>query len=123
MDIEALLKQTIQIKVVEAFNETPEMVEKLVQAALSKEVDQDGRSPSGYGSKSMPYMEWLVGEEIRRAVQVCLKEYIAEHNEELKEKVDAAIKSSDFSTTLSNTLSRILSDEWRWNVDLKVSEK
>ena len=121
-DIESILKATIQTKVVEAFNQTPEMIDKLVEAAMSKEVDEHGSKPSSYGCKKMPYMEWLVGEEIRKAIAASVHEYVSQHNNEIREKVSDSIAKAEYGNALAETLTKILSDEWRWSVDLKVRE-
>ncbi len=59
-DIEKILRATIQTKVIEAFNTTPEVIEKLVEAAFTKEVDEYGQTPGRhvYGVK-MPWLDWL----------------------------------------------------------------
>ncbi len=121
-DIEQLLKATIQTKVVEAFNETPAMIDKLVQAAISKEVNENGREPSYSDRKKMPYMEWLVGEEIRKAIAESVQEYVTNNKNAIRSRVDETISKSNFSNTLTKTLSKIMSEEWRWSVDLKVHE-
>lgn len=121
-DIEALLKTTIQTKVIEAFNSTPEMVEKLVQAALEKEVNEHGSKPSGYGDKKMPYMEWLVGEEIRRAVCACVREYVEGHNAEIKERVQAAMVSAEFMQPVAEVVANVLSTSYNWTIDLKIAQ-
>lgn len=118
-DIEAILKATIQTKVVEAFNSTPDMVEKLVAAALSKEVNQQGGAP-GYHDKKMPYMDWLVGEEIRRAVCGCVRDYVAENKEQIAAKTRAAIESSDFGTPIAAALAGVLGQSHNWFVNLEI---
>lgn len=120
-DIETLLKATIQTKVIEAFNSAPDVVEKLVEAALSKEVDQHGGKPD-YHSKKMPYMEWLVGNEIRNAVCACVREYVEQHGDEIRGRVKQAMESSDFTKPMVDALSEVLSKTYNWTVDLKIGQ-
>lgn len=122
-DIEKLLKTTIQTKVVEAFNSTPEMIDKLVEAALSKEVNAHGGPPDKFQRNgNMPFMEWLVGEEIRHAVRRAVTVYVKEHQAEIDAKVAEAVRSAELAKPLGATLARILSEEYRWHVDLKIDE-
>ena len=121
-DIAELIRASIQVKVVEAFNSTPELVEKLIAAALSKEVNPNTGQVPGYHDKKVPYMEWLVGEEIRQAVRKCLHEYVEQHTEVIQDKVAAAIRGADFSETLAKTLGAVLTEAWRWNVDLRIQK-
>jgi hypothetical protein len=118
-DIEALLKATIQTKVVEAFNSAPDVVEKLVEAALSKEVSENGGKPD-YHSKKMPYMEWLVGNEIRNAVCACVREYVQQHGDEIRQRVKSAMESSDFVKPMAEAVGEVLSQSYNWTVDLKI---
>lgn len=118
-DIEALIKATIQTKVIEAFNTAPEVVEKLVQAALSKEVNEHGGKPD-YRDQKMPFLDYLVGEEIRNAVRSSVREYVAENKEAIVAKVRQAMESGDLTAPLSKAIGQILSEDFRWNVDLKI---
>jgi hypothetical protein len=120
-DIEAILKATIQAKVIEAFNTAPDVVEKLVEAALSKEVDQHGNKPD-YTSKKMPYMEWLVGNEIRNAVCACVREYVEQNGDEIRARVKLAMESSDFIKPMADTIAEVLGKTYNWTVDLKIAK-
>ena len=119
-DIEDILKATIQTKVVEAFNTTPDMIDKLVEAAISKDVNEYGQKPDRYGEKKMPYMEWLVGDEIRKAIKESVREYIESNSDEIGKKVSEALNSLDASKQMSSALSKILSEEYRWYVNLNI---
>lgn len=121
LNIEELLKSTIQTKVIEAFNTTPEMVDKLVEAALSKEVDKHGDKPSGYSRDKMPFMEWLVGEEIRKAVQKCVHEYVLEHEDTIKSKVKQSIAKADFGKSMADTVADVMSKSYNWKIDFKIT--
>ena len=120
-DIEALLKATIQAKVVEAFNSAPEVVEKLVTAALSKEVNEHGGKPDHYDKKKMPYMDWLVGDEIRKAVAACVHEYVEQHNDVIRQRVKAAMESAEFTKPMVDALADVLSKSYNWSVNLNVA--
>ena len=122
-DIEALLKTTIQMKVVEAFNQAPEMIDKLVEAAISKEVDEHGGKPSGYGSKKLPYMEWLVGEEIRKAITSAVKEYVQQNKEAIDARVKKAMEDADLVTPITKMLSTVMTCEYNWNINLDVKKE
>ena len=121
-EIEALLKATIQTKVIEAFNTAPDVVEKLVEAALSKEVNEHGGKPDGFRDKKMPYMEWLVGNEIRNAVHACVKEYVEHNGDEIRARVKTAMESSEFIKPMADVIGDVLSKTYNWTVDLKIAQ-
>ena len=122
-NIEELIKATIQTKVIEAFNTVPEAIDKLVESALRKDVDKWGSKPSGYGRDTMPFMEWLVGEEIRKAVQECVNEYIAEHKDSVKEKVRQSIAKADFGKSLSESVADVMSQSYNWRINLNIEKE
>jgi len=124
-DIEAILRATIQAKVVEAFNTTPEMIDKLVQAAFAQEVDRFGMKPDRYLSdrEKMPYMDWLVGEEIRKAAREAVQEYMAAHRDEVKAKVAKAIESGDFGNQIGAKVAEAMADEYRWSFQIERRER
>lgn len=103
-DVKTLLKTKIQAKAIEAFNNTPEMLEKLVEAAVSSDVSQHGR----------PFMEWL-GEEIFRAVTDAVLKHVEDHKEAFKSLVEEAVTNPDFETTIGKTVADMLStDAGQW---------
>lgn len=119
-DIEKLLKTTIQAKVVEAFNAAPEVIEKLIQAAFAKPVNEQGCQPSGYHDRKMPYLEWLVGDEIRKAARECVASYIQEHREQIHAKIREALQSADLVAPIAAQLEAALGATGSWTVNLTV---
>ncbi len=124
-DIEALLKASIQTKVIEALNSTPDMIEKLVEAAFHKPVNEHGQKPTGYGrgSEEMPYMEWLVGNEIRNAARSIVREYVANHQETIRKKIHEAIEGGDFASPIIKFFDKSMQDEFRWTFDINVTKE
>lgn len=119
-DLEAMIRATIQTKVVEAFNSAPEMTEKLIRAALEQKVDQYGMKPEGYRrEEAMPYLDWLVGNEIRKATQDAVREYVAEHKETIKAQIAKAIGVTDFAAAIGSRMANILAEDHRWSVEIK----
>lgn len=122
-DIEAILRSTIQTKVIEAFNTTPDLVEKMVRAAFEKEVDQYGMRPERYGSEKMPWLEWLVGEEIRKAASEAIKSYVSQHQDEIRAKVSSAITNGDFGNKIGERIAEIMAEEYRWSFTIAPRER
>lgn len=118
-DIEAMIRTTIQAKVIEAFNAAPEAIEKLIAAALEQKVDQYGMKPEGYRrDEAIPYLDWLVGSEIRMATQGAVREYITEHKETIKAQIAQAIGKADFASAIGERMADVLAEDHRWSVDV-----
>jgi hypothetical protein len=119
-EIEALLRATIQTKVVEAFNSTPDMVEKMIRAAFEKKVGENGESPPrGYGDKGIPWLEWLVGEEIRRAGLEAVREYVSAQKPAITQRVSDAIGKGEFGARIGEKIADIMAAEWRWSFSVE----
>lgn len=120
-DIEEMVRATIQTKVIEAFNTAPEVVEKMVQAAFMKEVDQHGGRPDNWSRQKMPRIEWLVGEEIRNAAAAAVREHMQEQRELVAAQVKEAIDGGKAGEAFSEVIARLMEDEFRWtfSVDMK----
>lgn len=124
-DIEKLLRATIQTKVIEAFNTTPEVVEKMVEAAFHKEVDETGMPPgrNSWNSTKMPWIEWLVGQEIRNAAQAAVHEYMAENRKAVKAKVVAAIEAGDFGSQIGEKVAEMMAEDYRWSFQISPKQR
>jgi len=120
-DIESILKTTIQVKIIEAFNEAPDVIEKLVKAALSKNVDSSGNPPRYGGGE--PFLDYLVGNEIRQAVKVAVATYVADHKATIDQKVADALATGDYGTAIGKAISAIMAEEWRWNFVIHTHKK
>ncbi|MCP5007865.1 MAG: hypothetical protein GY941_28605 [Planctomycetes bacterium] len=122
-DIEALLKASIQTKVIEALNSTPDMIEKLVEAAFHKPVNEHGEKPDrgGWGNETkMPYLEWLIGNEIRNAACSIVREYVADHQETIRKKIHEAIEGGDFASPIIKFFDKSMQDDFRWTFDMNL---
>lgn len=120
-DIETLLKAAIQTKVIEAFNTTPEMVEKMVRAAFEKKVGEQGMPSTGrYGEKEMPFIDWLVGEEIRKAASEAVRDYMTQHREAVKAKVVDAMQKGDYGGAIGEQFAKVMEQEWNWSFHIKT---
>ena len=76
--LQDMIKTTIQAQVVMALNSVPEAIDALVKAALSKPVDEKTGGIGGYGEK-VPYLDYIVGEQIRFAAREAVRKVLSEH--------------------------------------------
>lgn len=86
-DISELVKSSIQMKIIEAFRSTPEMIDALVKSALEQPVNERGSTNHSYGDRKMPYLEYYVGETIRDVVRNTVRELVEENKNNIKEVV------------------------------------
>lgn len=121
-EIQALVQATIQSKVIQAFNDAPEAIDLLVKAALSKEVDQYGAKPDYNSRIKMPYLEWLVGETIRRVARDAVQEAVKAREATIKEAVKKAISADAMVDGLTKKIMGTLDEEYKVNISFADEE-
>lgn len=121
-DIEAILRQQLQTRIIEVLQGTPEMIEAMVKAALSKPVDPHSGRPDGYGTR-IPYLEYLTGEVIREAARKSVMSQIEEMREQIDGIVREHIKGDDFVKAISSAFLKAAEDEWRIRVSFEREER
>lgn len=119
-DIQQMIKTTIETQVVLALNSVPEAIEKLVKAALSKPVDENGRFDGYRGT--MPYLDYLVGEEIRSAARGAVHKVIQEHVDSIEEEVRKVLSSDTVVAAVTKALVGAASEGWRIGVEVKTKQ-
>lgn len=119
-DIELMVKTTIQTQIVKAFNDAPDTIDKLVKAALSQPVDEHGRLKSDSWGVKQPYLDWLVGQTIRDAATVAVREVMQERHDSIQEIVRAKLSDNVLVDAMTKTLLGALANEYR--VTIKFAE-
>lgn len=113
MDIKEHVKTLIEIEIVKALNNAPDAIEKLVSAALSKEVDEStGRTENAWG-KRVPYLDFLVGDEIRTATRSAVHKVVAEMNSAIEDQVRAKLSAEDFVGEFTKCVLKAATEDWR----------
>lgn len=114
-EIGKIVKADIQAKIIEAFRSTPEMIDQLVAACLSREVNEHGMKPS-YNDNKMPYLTYLAQETIEGVATQAVREYITTMAPLIKNKV----KHSLSSETIVNAFSKTIIESTKREYDIKV---
>lgn len=118
--VAAMVNAVIQAAIVRALNEAPDAVEKLVLASISKPVDEMGK-PDGYGPKK-PYLDYIVGEEIRRATRLAVGKIIQEQVPMIEEQVRKGLSAESVVAAVTRAFVKASDEAYRINVEF-VAEK
>jgi hypothetical protein len=119
--IRDLVKATIETQIIKALNEGPELIEKLVKAALNEPVDSAGKK-DGWGSK-MPFIDYLVGEEIRRASQDAVRRVVKELSPQIEANVRAALGEDSVTKAMAKAIIGTVEQDWKINVKFEKEER
>lgn len=116
-DIGSIVKSVIQVKIMEALNSAPELVEKLAIAAIHEPVDSNGRTGQ-YDSK-IPYMDYLLKSEIRIASQKAIRKILKEREPELEEIIRKELSSIEMVDAVKKTILKTVDSEYKIIVRFK----
>jgi hypothetical protein len=124
--METMVRTLIETHVVQALNSAPEAIEKLVKAAMSKPVDSNGnmegeRSFSSYGG-TMPYLDWMVGNEVRMAARQAAHKVIQEKMPDIEAEVRKGLSSDSIVAAVTKSLVGTAAEEWRINVSFEAEK-
>ena len=120
-DIRSLIEASLKKKVLEAFNEGPELINKMMAAAIiDYEVDSYGVKPK-YG-KGMPFIDYVIGEQIRHAMRQATREVIADQMEVLKAQISDRLTRGEFADAAVSAMLEKLSEEWSVSVEFSRTD-
>lgn len=116
LNLDALVKASLETQIIKAFKEAPEAIDALVSACLSMPVNEYGTKPSGYGDKKMPYLSWLAQETIQNIARTAVREHIKTMEPVIREKVIAALTGEQVVDAFTKNILSATEDEWKIKV-------
>ena len=120
-DITEIVKALIEAQVIQALNSAPDAIEKLVKAALSRPVGNDGRF-DGYGNK-MPYLDYMVGEEIRSAARNAIRTIMLEFQPRIEAEVRKGLTSETVVAAVTKSFVDAAAQDWRIDVKFEAEDR
>lgn len=126
-NIDVMVKTIIETQIIQSLNNAPEAIDKLVKAALSKPVDKGGnfegdRHFSSYGGTT-PYLDWMVGQEIRSAAEGAVRKVISESASVIEAKVREGLSSDTVVAALTKAFVSAAEQDWRIDVKFEAEKK
>ncbi len=121
-DVSELVKTIIQTQVIQALNSAPDAIEKLVKAALSRPVDSVGKF-DGYSGNKMPYLDYVVGEEIRSAATTAVRKVMQDQAGKIEALVREGLSSESVIAAVTKSFIHAASQEYKINVSFEAEPK
>lgn len=124
-DFKELAANLVQQQILQAFRTQPEVVEAMIKDALGVKVDQHGLPPSGhhFNSKQMPFVEWLVGDTIRKIAREAVLETIREQEPLIRESVHRALNGERLVEAVTKQVVGAFGEDWRINIAFANGDK
>ena len=91
--IEPIIQAHVTTAVTTALGGQARLLEAAITGVLTQKVDSDGK-PSRYSSDTQ-FIQWALREAVCNAVQRCLQEEVAKHEEQLRELLVAQLRKSN----------------------------
>jgi hypothetical protein len=93
VDFAQMAREAIAGQLTQAMAATPAMIQRIVAAALTQKVDNEGKPRHGYGADKS-FVEWVCEDLIRRAVIEMFKARMDELRPEIEASVARELKRS-----------------------------
>ena len=117
-----LVKTDIQQKIVQAFKDTPEMIDTLIRSVFEKEVDEHGQKPDYHTKTKMPWLEWCIGHTIQDIARKAIKEHIGSMADQIEDKVRKALTDEVIVKSFADNVGATMKKDWSIWVQFKETE-
>ncbi len=123
MDVKAVIETTLKAEIVKALNAAPDAIEKLVNAAISAPVDKlTGSNDRGSWGEKVPYLDFLIGDEIRRAARDAVQEVFAANIDMVKAAVKAKFSTDSIVDAFAIALVETGRKDWNIKVQFEAEK-
>jgi len=122
-NISETVKAMIQAQIIATLNSAPEAIEKLVKSALSLPVDKHSGDPNKYYGDRVPYIDYIVGEEIRTATRAAVKKVIMESVPLIEAEVRKGLTADSVVAALTKSFVEAAEQEWRIRVNFEAEKQ
>lgn len=123
--IEPIIQAEITRAIVDAMGPKQDVMQRAIASVLNMKVDSDGK-PTTYGN-SAPWIDWVIGKEIRSAAQAAIQSHLAEHGETIKKQLAAELqkKNSPLVRQLIEGMVGAMThpEALRWRLNVTFDEK
>ena len=118
--VEPIVRAEIEAAIVAQLNNVPDLVAKLVQAAMADKVDENGRKGRYSSDDKYLFIDILCRNAIQNAAREAMKQYITDHSAELQDEIRKQIEKqkSGLAKAFVESLVGAVKVDWRFNVGI-----
>jgi hypothetical protein len=123
-DVKDIVKTLLEVQILRALKESPETIDLMIKAALSKPVDRITGKLEGYSSDRIPYLEYMVGEEIRHAAKTAVHKLIGEeYTPIIEQKIRDGLQADAIVDAMTKSFVAASHQDWRITVNFDSGRK
>jgi hypothetical protein len=91
--IEPIIQANITAAIAQAMGNGTQVIQQAIASILATSVDSEGK-PSSYGN-SRRWIDWAVGDSLRKAAKAAIDEHIAAHREAIQKQLVAELSKKN----------------------------
>ncbi len=124
-NIQEMVKAMIQTQIIAALNSAPEVVEKLVKAAISLPVDPQTGSPNSdsWGRAKVPFLDFIVGQEIRNAARDAVAQAIKDRQGMIADIIKEKLQDEAIVGAMAKAFIKAAEEDWRIQVNFDTERR
>lgn len=119
-----VIEQQVKLLMTELLGGPELIIDKVIKNALNAKVDSDGKFSPYSGSK--PFYEWLLTEEIKKAVQEVMAEEVKSRAGNIKKSLKKYIQSQkgaeELSSAMITAFSNVVGNYWNAQIEIKLEK-
>lgn len=121
--IEPIIQSHISAAVAVALQGHRPIVEQAVAHALNVKVDNDGKVSQYSSSNQVPWLQWVMGDCIRKAALAAVQEELAQQQDAIKKQIAAELRkvNSPLAKKLIESMAGAIADQRSLQYRLTVS--
>jgi hypothetical protein len=120
-EISALVRASLESKIIEAFKSTPEMIDDLVKSCLSREVTEHGSPPTYHDRTKMPYLSFLAQSAVQSVAREAVNEYVQTMAPAIKQQVKQKLSSGEMVDALTSCIMQATKNPYDVKIEFKTA--
>jgi|SRR5690242_1406243 len=93
--IEPIVRAQISAAIAQSMGKSGEVIERVIRTVLLTFVDSDGKPANSYCSNKQTWLDWAVGNEIKKAAQSAITESVAGLGDAMKKHFVAELSKKN----------------------------
>lgn len=123
--INPIIQAHVNEAVIRALDGPQQLVTRAIAGVLQTNVDSEGK-PSSYGS-SRPWIDWVIGDCIKRAARAAIEEFVATQKDRIKDELVAQLstKNSPLVKQLVEQMAGAIASEnnLKWHLNVTCEQR
>ena len=118
-----VIEKQVKLLMTEILGGQDAIIDRVITTVLNNKVDKEGKNDNYHGK---PFFEWLLTEEIKKAVQELLAEEVKSRagniNKALKKYIQSQKGAEELSSAMITAFSDVVGNHWNTRFEIKLEK-